>query len=152
MRVFIGIKASETLQKNVVRWRLCHRDLPVRWIKARNLHLTLVPPGPEEEVRKTFEDIQHLTIQPFSMLFDCILVYAKYHVICLESSQSPDILSEIAKRKFSPHFTIARFKRKIEMPLYKVKWKEAVTAITLFESRLSPKEANYYAIQNKMVG
>src|SRR4030042_3490594 len=100
MRVFVGIKAAKTLQTKVVRWRLCHKDLPVRWIKARNLHLTLVPPGQEEEVRKTFEGIDYLTIQPFSILFDRIRLLPKYQVICLESSKSPKILSEIAKRKF----------------------------------------------------
>lgn len=137
MRVFIGIKASKTLQKKVARWHREHRDLPVRWIKARNLHITLVPPAREEEIRKKFEEIKKKKIKRFVIIFKRVVSKSKYHVICAETK--------------GYHVTVARFKGKIELPLEKIRWTEKVDSITLFQSKLGPKEAMYYEIEKILV-
>ena len=140
MRVFIGIKVSKQLQKKVREWRKIHADLPVRWIKDRNLHMTLVPPWYEDDVAKAVRKLHAVPFKKHIITFDRVGINFKHKVIWIG--------------KPTEHVTIARFKDAKPLTgiqFEKICWKEKVDMITLFESRLGPKEANYYAIAKKVV-
>jgi len=141
MRVFIGIKASKILQKRVARWQREHRDLPVRWIKNRNLHLTLVPPWYEDDPVKAVSKLKTVRYKKGTITFDRVGINFKHKVIWIG--------------KPTQHVTIARFKdakplRGIKFE--KIHWKETVDNITLFQSKLGPKGAMYYEIEKILVG
>lgn len=137
MRLFIGIKVSQQLRNKIQTYREKHRDLPVRWIKERNLHITLVPPGKEEDIRREFAKLKARPPRKTTFVFERIRVRNKYHVITAENSEH--------------HVTIARFKGKIVLDDEPIHWEETVDNITLFESRLGKKEANYYEIEKILV-
>lgn len=43
-RIFIGIPASKQVQEEALEFCRLHQNLPVRWVKSHNLHITLLPP------------------------------------------------------------------------------------------------------------
>jgi 2'-5' RNA ligase len=135
MRVFIGIKASGRLQTLVREWRGNYKNLPVRWIKDRNLHLTLVPPWYEKDVGKAVAKLKTVRYKKRTITFARIGVNFKHKVLWIG--------------KPTQHVTIARFKdpaplRNIHFK--KINWYEKVNNVTLFESRLRAKGADYTPI------
>lgn len=48
-RIFLAIGISKGLQKEIAVWEGRHKDIPVRWLLGKNLHVTLVPPWYEDE-------------------------------------------------------------------------------------------------------
>lgn len=140
MRVFIGVKASKQLQKKVRGWRKIHAGLPVRWIKEHNLHLTLVPPWYEDDIEKAKKKLHELPFSRHTVTFDRVGINFKNKVIWIG--------------KPTEHVTIARFRDAEPLKgiqFGKICWKETADTVTLFESRLGPKEANYYEIAKKVV-
>jgi len=163
MRVFVGIKASKNLQNIISKWQKQNRNLPVRFIKPKNLHITLVPPWYERKPQTAILKVKapSLKFKSFEIIFDEIFVNFKNKVIWLESSNPPPKISLLQKnlslifptrkeqRIFKTHLTIARFK---DLKLLKdikfetINWREEVSKITLFKSVLGRKEANYKAL------
>jgi 2'-5' RNA ligase len=140
MRVFIGVKASKKLQKKVGEWRRRHADLPVRWIKDRNLHLTLVPPWYEDDGAKAIEKLNSVQFKKHTITFDRVGINFKHKVIWIG--------------KPTEHVTIARFKDAKPLSgiqFEEILWKETADTVTLFESRLRAKGADYYEIAKKVV-
>jgi 2'-5' RNA ligase len=135
MRVFIGIKASMCLQKSVRELRNAHNDLPVRWIKDRNLHLTLVPPWYEDDVERAIAKLNTVRYTKHTITFTHVGLNFRHKVIWIG--------------KPTEHVTIARFKDPAplkDIHFEKIHWKENVNKITLFESRLRAKGADYTPI------
>jgi 2'-5' RNA ligase len=54
-RIFIAIPISENLQREILEWEENFKNLPVRWLQGKNLHITLVPPWYTDEVEKIKE-------------------------------------------------------------------------------------------------
>jgi 2'-5' RNA ligase len=164
MRFFIGIKASRTLQKSVCSWRKANKRLPVRFIKGKNLHITIVPPWYEKSVMRAKAKFEKITSKPFEIIFDYIKINAKKRVVWIEAANIPDKYTELCdkslkifskdvyKRKRVLHVTLARYKRKIKLDIPKVTriyWKEQANNITLFRSKLLPDGSDYIVLKQK---
>lgn len=164
-RVFVGIKASKALQTKIFKWQKAHQDLPVRFIKSKNLHLTLIPPWYEEDPKDSIEKLKQIQFKTFKITFDKTFINFKNKVIWIESPNPPKKISQIQKklalifpfkekRIFKTHLTIARFKdskQLKDLELEKINWQEEVSKITLFESKLGRKEANYKVLFTSLV-
>ena len=51
-RVFVAIKISASLAEQITEWEKKLRNLPVRWLAEKNMHVTLIPPWYELDVDK----------------------------------------------------------------------------------------------------
>lgn len=168
-RIFIGIEASQNIKNQVSKVKNNYRDIPLlRWIKDRNLHITLLPPWYEEnleEIRKKLKNIKS-EFKPFTLKFSELklgptsksprLIWAEG-----ETSEELNKLQRLLeksfkklpeKREFKLHLTLARFKfdnfAEDQRPnIYeKILWIQKVNSITLFESVLRPSGAEYIVI------
>lgn len=169
MRVFIGIKANQELQEKIFNWQEVRKDLSVRFIKPENLHITLIPPWYEKKINHLVNYLNSFitTLSPFELTFNRILFAPsdRPRLIWTEGIYSPPmkkLRSELEKhlktrkerRQLIPHITIARFKNgdfsslKNNLETEEIKWFMKVSIITLFESRLGPKGADYFAIED----
>lgn len=168
MRIFIGIKASDKLQKQIQNWQEKHKDLPVRFIKPENLHITLIPPWHTQRIDKTikqfkkFEWVLRVNLQFREVLFAPKnlprLIWAEgkapKDLIYLRKSLHEHFKFKMEKRSYLSHITLARFKpfdfsliRKIDLER-EINWEMAVQEIILFESKLSLSGANYRIISS----
>ncbi len=69
-RIFIALPISLSLQNEIIAWEQSFADLPVRWLKGKNLHITLIPPWEENEVDEIIESLNHFRKPPLSPLLD----------------------------------------------------------------------------------
>lgn len=163
-RIFLAMTLPAALKQNIAQWQQKHRDLPVRYILPKNLHLTLIPPwyGNAKKVMvllKTYVP----TAKPFLVNFHRITLgptRTQPRLIWLEgkgTKQAGLLKKELEqllnmkakKRAFIPHITIARTKPKDKKSLHKdcmaepVDWSMRVTTFSLLTSHLSPKRAHY---------
>lgn len=169
MRVFIGIKASEELQTKILDWQEAHKNLSVRFVKPENLHITLLPPWYRANINHLVKYLNSFktTLEPFELEFNRILFAPKNRprLIWTEGIYSPPmkkLRNELEKhlktrkerRQLIPHITIARFKTeafaslKNSLDTEDIEWFMKVSKITLFESKLGPKGADYFAIED----
>jgi 2'-5' RNA ligase len=163
MRVFIGIKVSKNLREEILKWQKVNENLPVRFIKSKNLHITLVPPWHENNINRLVKYLKKFRtdIIPFDISLDKISQGPEFRprVIWAEG-KTPRELSHLSKelnkylkrpkqnRPFKTHITIARFKKDASIPDINtaVDWKMQIEEITLYESVLSPRGADYEII------
>ena len=165
MRVFIGIKASDETCEQILKWQVKHKDLPVRFIQSENLHLTLAPPWYENNIKKLLKNLNKFS---FPKTFEITLNRISKgpprnpRLIWIKGPKHQDLAKmqgeiakflKISKQKYSaPHVTIARFKMKeaILIPEIneEIELKFDVSEITLFESKLSPKGADYFELSS----
>jgi 2'-5' RNA ligase len=160
-RIFVGIMTSPTFAQSVLSWKQNYNNLPVRWILPANLHLTLIPPWYESDIRAITDSLQTISFRSFSLSFHLISVGPdrQPRLIWTIGKESPKLsklkrlLEKTLKRKaekrlFIPHITIARFSKETKNISVKhsIDWTENVSAITLFESHLSPSGATYTPI------
>lgn len=161
MRLFIGIKASSKLQELVLNWQKENKDLPVRFIKPENLHITLIPPWYADDPENAVIKLKGLIFPKFRITFDNIFVNFRNQVVWIESRESPPEIINIRnallvnfnkppeRRDFKTHITVARFKAGSDIgdiSLNRINWEEIADNITLFESVLLPEGANYKII------
>ena len=160
MRLFIGIKTSEKLQKEIMKWQEENTGLPVRFIRPENLHMTLVPPwyedGPDDAVSK----LKSIKYRKIRVVFNKIVINYRSQVIWAEPENPPeeifsmvDDLRKLFKSKdtrpYRLHLTVARFKNGKflqNVRFGEIKCEEQIDNITLFESKLGAKEAIYNKI------
>ncbi len=162
--MFVAITLAATLKQRIARWQQKHRDLPVRCIAPKNLHITLIPPWYSNtkeviNILKTYVP----TAKPFRVHFHRItpgLARTQPRLIWLEGKRNKPagllkkelervLKVKAEKRAFIPHITLARIKPKDKKSLYKdyvsesVDWPMRVTSFSLLASHLSPKGARY---------
>lgn len=152
------------LKQNIARWQQKHRDLPVRYISPKNLHITLTPPwyGNAKEVINLLETYIP-TAKPFRVRFHRITpgpTRTQPRLMWLEGKGTKPatllkkeleqlLKMKAEKRAFIPHITLARIKQKGKKSLHKdrvaesVDWSMHVTTFSLLASHLSPKGADY---------
>ena len=163
MRVFIGIKISDGFKKEAVGIMENNKNLGLRFIKPKNLHITLVPPWEEKNVERIKRKLEKIDFNPFWISFSNIYLNDRNRVIWIEAEQTSkdliklrkELFSELGleeeKRPFRPHLTIARYGKEIAKDEFKeivsaFHFKEEVVKITLFKSELGPNEANYFEL------
>ena len=167
-RIFLGIKIGAKLYPPILRWRKKYPGkLSVRWIKEENLHITLLPPWYEESsnIKNQILKIEKIIpkINPFLLKFNYVgygpenkrprLIWAEgespKEIMKLKNGLEKIILIKPQSRDFKLHLTLARFRPKdfkkfsINKINDKVFWEQIVDSFCLFESRLSPKGAEY---------
>lgn len=168
-RIFVGIKISEGLQKEIARWRKPFESkLPVRWLLGKNLHLTLIPPWYEENINLIKKALiaTDFKVQPFEVTFHQVsfgpqsknprLIWAeeKTHplLVTLRDRLSKTLPRPIEKRPLLSHLTLARFRPKdfVNFPIKKldepVEWDQKVASIALFEAHLLSSGADYQTL------
>lgn len=169
-RIFIGLPASQKLKVDVNKWQDTNlTGTNLRIISPNNLHITLVPPWyvDEKVVKKVVEKLQNfnLSIGSFPLYFNKVeigpsknnpkLIWAvgktPKKLLFLKEELNKILTKENAKRKFKLHLTIARFKKesvkkiKIQEVVF---WKDMTGEFCLYESKLSPKGANYKILKS----
>lgn len=138
-RIFIAINLPEKIKKQLKEYREQHEELPVRWTKTNNLHLTLVFIGYVDneqmlEACKITRKVAEET-EPFFINFKRIITgpvalrqaQGKPRMIWLEGEVNEELarlksrleeallagntgLQKAETRSFSPHLTLARVK------------------------------------------
>lgn len=169
-RIFVGIKASNSLLKEIKFWRVKYeKKLKVRWIADKNLHLTLIPPWYEKDIKQVKTILNNMTIElePFTIQYIKVsfgpskshprLIWAtgksSKRSIHLKILLEKKLEKTKEKRQFKPHLTIARFREKdfsgfpIKELNEKVNWIQKVNSFILFESKLSRKGAEYQVLE-----
>lgn len=165
MRVFVGIKATGEIQKQIIDWQEKHKDLPVRFIESRNLHLTLVPPWYENNIKKLVKNLQKFAFpKAFEVSFNEVSKgpLSRPRLIWITGPQQGSFtklqkdlarfLKKPKEKHSTPHITIARFKKHDALLIPEVneaiEFKFEFSEITLFESKLSPFGANYFPLEH----
>jgi 2'-5' RNA ligase len=170
-RVFIALPISKNLKIKIEKWRDEFIKLPVRFIPAENLHITLVPPWYEENVKKVINKLEdpHFARKIKGRLLP-LSIHLKKARLAPSSSQprliwlegeTPQALLELKKeiekilnkkpekRNFLLHVTIARVKKEEEKRLKhigfekEIDWKDSIESIALLESHLEKTGAVY---------
>ena len=163
-RVYVAITIPEELQAKVLAWQGKHK-LPVRWIKGKNLHITLVPPWYCENIEEVKEQLQRLEKhRPFEIAINTLTYgpsYSRPRVIWATGPSVKEILDlqehvESAlgahhERSFRLHVTLARFNPEKFRPTQKINeqvdWRFTVNSIVLMESHLSQQGADYEVLK-----
>ncbi len=166
-RIFVALRLSDYTTAQIVRWQDSHIDLPVRWIKARNLHVTLVPPWEESEegittVKKQLDhgqghygsfDLTFNTVSYGPPLASPRLIWAEGSAPASLTEMVRDLhmgLHQLSKGNMvKVHCTIARFNEEdfknfpIKELYEPVEWRETVSSLVLMQSELRPTGAEY---------
>lgn len=169
-RIFIGIKASKNLQKEILKWRKRYlKTLSVRWIPRENLHITLIPPWNEEDIEKATQVLESIrgSFSPFEVEFIKVSFgpsFKRPRLIWAKGKESPGMVylkktlertlgKRGERRPFRPHLTLARFKTndfcefKIKKLQDKVSWIEKIETVCLYESKTLPSGAKYKILE-----
>lgn len=124
-KLFLGIRVSQDLKKQIKEFQEKHRDLPVKWVNFEDLHITLVPPFCTIELDKLISVLDNYTFsKPFKIKSKLIsygpdrenprLIWS----LTEESEELYNLKKEIynslnlklSEQKFLPHITLAKFK------------------------------------------
>lgn len=175
-RVFLGIPVPEEVKRLIAAWQSTHAEIPVRWIKPENLHITLVPPWymMEDELYESAKMIERTVsdVTPFVIVFEKVLfgpsgqpprlIWAegdtldefKNLKISIEKTLLQNFKTGFLKQESRPaklHLTLARF-RPGSIPNFtelneKVDWKFEAVEIAFMESELKRGGAEYTILQ-----
>jgi RNA 2',3'-cyclic 3'-phosphodiesterase len=172
-RLFIGIPASFDIQSKALELKNANKDFQVRWIKPRNLHITLVPPWQAggSEIGEIIKILKaQPSVEPFYALFNRIDLGPNYKDprLIWTSGDAPNQLldlrqtihnsittfihdREFLKYSFKMHMTLARFQR-ASLPrwaevLFDISWPMLVNRFVLYKSNLKPEGAEYEILE-----
>jgi 2'-5' RNA ligase len=161
-RIFIALPVSFEAKRKILQWQKCHKNIPVRWIKSRNLHITLISPWYTKDIEAVHKKLKAITHgPPLSLRFFQITVGPnnhslrliwiegkrnKQHVILKRQLESIlDLQPE--KRAFLPHITIGRLRKgekiSFEKIPEKISWRLEIKSFCLMESHLLRAGAEY---------
>ncbi len=173
-RIFIGIsipeKAKLKLIKTIEKWR----ELPIRWIKESNLHITLIFLGliNKEVIPDICEKIKNIVENTniFDVKFDQIELFPSIEepkLIALVGKINGELkdlvntiekklgISNIPKKSFKPHITLGRIrKEKWEVlenkPFIQEKFllDIPVETIEIISSELGKNGSNYIILES----
>jgi RNA 2',3'-cyclic 3'-phosphodiesterase len=167
-RLFIAIQVPEKLVQEILEWEKRFSDLPVRWTKPENLHITLMAPWEETDVERAKEILRSFSSKLPSM--EITFEQVKYGPHARELSlvwalgeSSPGLKDlrfklQAAYRKFDVrpfrlHLTLARFPAAAFATFERrwldetVEWKMRAEYVALFESHLHPEGVEYEVLE-----
>jgi 2'-5' RNA ligase len=164
-RIFIAISISPALQEIILQWENNLSNLPVRWLKGKNLHITIIPPWYESDVDSVIKKLksmegktgaieltfQRVTYGPDTLYPRLLWGEGKTppQLPILRNEMSKKLGQKEEKRPFLLHLTLARFRPEdfrnfpVKTLDETVSWKETVRSLVLMESKLSPAGAEY---------
>lgn len=179
LRLFVAIELPEEAQNALasLKEKMGNKLQGIRWIKPRNLHLTLQFLGycPEEMVKDISKQL-HLAVtkyNPFEFHLEnlggfpslkrprifWIGVGGGAEKICEVQKEVENSLAALdfqpEERKFHPHITIARFKKSEDLreAVAKIETRSIfpqpikAEGVVLFLSQLTPVGANYHPLE-----
>ncbi|OGL88098.1 2'-5' RNA ligase [Candidatus Uhrbacteria bacterium RIFCSPLOWO2_02_FULL_49_11] len=164
-RIFIALPVSESLQNEIIAWEQSFSDLPVRWLKGKNLHITLVPPWEIDDTDKivTLLNGSKFVTERIELRFDRVsfgpnpreprLIWAEGQTVNQLSVIRNQLYETLGfspeSRPYKLHLTLARFRPEqfASFPTQtlneKVTWQDTATSFVLMESHLLPTGADY---------
>jgi 2'-5' RNA ligase len=174
-RIFVAIQAPKDLQKEISKWvegfsakSPAHRETSryIRWLKGKNLHVTLVPPWEEddfgvEKVKELLREIKnfgifHLSLKRISFgpnRNSPRLLWTEgdtpQEILKLKSTIEEKLQITSERRNFILHLTLGRFspydfgKFQIKSVDEKIDLDFLAKEFVLMESHLSPSGADY---------
>ncbi len=179
-RIFIAINLPRDVKKEIIFYQKKWENLPVRWVKEANLHLTLVFIGyvEEEGLFNIFEAARKIAKnhQPFSIYFQRICLgppntTPRMFWVEGEKSQELAILkndlgrklsglkSKTEAREFKPHITSGRIRmvewrhlQKKPKIEEKISLTVPVNSIEVMESKLKPTGPDYFVLESMNLG
>ncbi|MCJ7826007.1 RNA 2',3'-cyclic phosphodiesterase [Patescibacteria group bacterium] len=164
-RVFIALPIPSSIKKEIAQWKREHSDMPVRFIKKGNLHITIVPPWYTDNLRAlkqtlhAMEKPKNLTLTFSEIAFGptqknprLIWVTGLKNLRLQKAKQTFEHSLGVTpeKRLLIPHITIARFnhlKNPSAFQKSKIHWKCTMKTFCLMESHLLRTGAQYRTIQ-----
>jgi len=156
-RIFIALPISEDIKQAVDIWTHDYEKLPVRWISRKNLHVTMIPPWEESDVKVAKEKLNTISgkIGEFNVEFKKI-VYGPLHrrppnliwasgLVPKQAVILKDELERIfaisnSRRSLFMHMTLARFNERhfSSFPVKhldeEISWPNKVNSLILMES------------------
>jgi 2'-5' RNA ligase len=175
MRTFLAVEVPEPIRKKIDDFVQIEakRELPIKWVKFGNLHITLKFLGEIDEKKKVeispaIEEIcsRHKSFQAQLSGIGCFPNPGNPRVLWVGVEQGSDTLCTVSadiekalahfgfkeERRFHPHLTIGRIKKscKVDHILEKniVTEPFEVSAIVLFKSVLKPDGPIYTALEH----
>lgn len=171
-RIFIGIALNDALKEKItLEQKNLKEKFRARFIEPQNLHITLAPPFyiEENEIADVITNTKYLVkkIKSFKINFNMIEIgptkrnprliwisgktssnFKRLKVTILKGFNVTDRHQEAL-----PHITIARFKRNYRLTPVQIigkniNWRLRVDNITIFESVLSSKGAQYHILDS----
>jgi RNA 2',3'-cyclic 3'-phosphodiesterase len=119
-RIFVAINLPKKVREKLAEYRF---DVPAKWTKTENLHITLNFLGQveDEDLLDIFSAVQEAALNnsPFDLNFDKIAYGSKYKMIWAVGKSTPSLANlkkDLDKKLssdnkgFSPHITLARIK------------------------------------------
>lgn len=167
-RIFLALPVSETLQAEIIAWEVKYDGLPVRWLAGHNLHVTLLPPWPADDLEPVLAALRRpLGTGPFEYEFQRVsfgpqansprLIWAEGkesgEMEALKEGLEKALGSKQARRPFKPHLTLARFRPEDfgRFPIKNINdhvaWREKAESFSLLESHLHPAGAEYEILE-----
>lgn len=153
-RIFVGLKLPDELHQTMAAWRMQHADWPVRWMRATDLHLTVIPPWDVESSQAAINSFYSLNgfFQPQTLTFDTIhfVPAEEPRMVWTEGKPTPELtdmkqrLHELFQQPaegqaFRPHITLARCwadqVQAINGYTEAIQWTAACGALVLYESK-----------------
>jgi 2'-5' RNA ligase len=169
-RIFAALTVSERLGSEIEKWRARYRELPVRWLAGKNLHITLVPPWYEEDVEAAIAKLESAGhgMSSFEIEFRRVefgpdprrprLIWAEGktppELVSLKSAAEKALGKKPEERPFRLHLTLARFRSetfssfRIKRLEDEVLWRDRADSFVLMESHLSPQGADYAILKS----
>ena len=167
-RFFVALPVYGALASAVAEWRERYARLPVRWLKDKDLHLTLVPPWYAEDPAPVIAELERLRGRgKISAEFRRVgygpnvreprLIWAEGPV----PAGLPELQAEALRLAGQPaerrplrlHITLARFRPEnfpglpVKRLEDEVRWPEEFAAVALVEAHLSPSGADYEILE-----
>lgn len=171
-RIFIAIPISDNLQQKVINWEGDLTKIPMRFLRGKDLHVTLVPPWYVNDTKDAEDTFKKEVAKHgrFTIAFDEIsfgpniyqpqLIWAKGRAPKDLTDLCNDLFRGFGKnnnRPFVLHLTLARFHPEdfstfsIKKIGDKVAWVEEVNSIVMMESHLSKDGASYEIISKALL-
>lgn len=173
MRTFLAVEVPEQIRKNIDHFIRVEakRELPIKWVKFENLHITLkflgeIDDGKKAEILHVMKEIVK-KYEPFNTQLSgigCFPNPTNPRVLWVGVRDGSEMLCDIAgeiekdlahlgfkdEKRFHPHLTIGRIKKfcKIDHILEKMLESEpfSINAVTLFKSTLKPEGPIYTSL------
>ncbi|HLN19177.1 MAG TPA: RNA 2',3'-cyclic phosphodiesterase [Patescibacteria group bacterium] len=126
-KIFISINITDSIRKKLINITKKWQDLPVKWVKESNLHITLLFLGyvDEEIIPEICQKVRNITenVNIFDIEFDKIELFPSAKdpkMIVLTGPASNNLLElydslgkeleifSVSKKSFHPHITLGR--------------------------------------------
>lgn len=168
-RIFIALPLPSNLQEKITAWSKKVKKLPVRFIEPKNLHITIIPPWYESNIKEienrltSFEKsigkikikFHHISFGPHPQNPRLIWIVGDTppQLIILKEKIEKVLALPKENRPFKTHVTIARFSAlnfkyfPIKKLNEKVDWEVEIEELCLMESKLSKEGADYEVIK-----